>query len=156
MRRHDQEVRERSEIESILKQAEVCRIGMIDSDYPYVVPVSFGYAENLLYVHSSQFGKKIDIIKQNNKVCFEVDVDVEMVEADIACKWTVKYRSVIGFGKAYMVDDPDEKTKALNVIMEHYSGTSSHEYHEALLGRAAIIRIEIESMTGKRSREAQG
>jgi nitroimidazol reductase NimA-like FMN-containing flavoprotein (pyridoxamine 5'-phosphate oxidase superfamily) len=156
MRKHDQEIEQRSEIESVLNEAMVCRIGMVDHDYPYVVPVCFGYSDGRIYIHSSQFGKKTDLIKQNNKVCFEVDVDVEIVEADLPCKWSVKYRSVIGFGKAHIVDDPDEKTKALNVIMEHYSGESFHQYDDAHVNLAAIIKIEIENMTGKRSKEGGG
>ena len=152
MRRRQQEITDPHELESILHEARVCRIGLVDGTVPYLVPVCYGYGNQCLYVHSAREGKKLDIIRKNNNVCFEVDIDVDVVSADDACKWTVKYRSVIGYGKAYLVDDPTEKVTALNSIMEHYSGHDRHDYQEQLVNLAAIIRIEIESMTGKRSK----
>ena len=137
-------------IDEIIKKAKVCRIGLSDNNMPYVLPLSFGYEDNCLYFHSSQQGKKIDILRKNNNVCFEVDVDVELVKAQKACKWDVKYYSVIGFGKAYFVEDLAEKRKAFGIIMAHYS-SEAFDYPEKKLVKAALIRIEIESMTGKKS-----
>lgn len=153
MRRHEQEITDPAIIESILHKSMVCRIGLVRDNLPYVVPVCFGYGDGFIYIHSAHVGEKIDIIKANNNVCFEVDVDVELVRDEAPCKWSVNYRSVIGFGKASLIEDPAEKIEAFNIIMEHYSGTSGHEYHEALLGVAAIIKIEIDRMTGKKSKE---
>ncbi len=153
MRRHDQEITDRAAIESILEEALVLRIGLVDDDMPYVVPVCFGYRDNCLYIHSAQAGRKIEILKKNNWVCFETEVGVEVVPGDPACKWTVRYRSVIGMGTARIVEDPQEKIKALEIIMEHYSGGTGHEYHEAVLGIAAVIRIDVTGMTGKKSKE---
>ncbi|HMK33820.1 MAG TPA: pyridoxamine 5'-phosphate oxidase family protein [Desulfomonilaceae bacterium] len=152
MRRHEQEITDRKALEEILRRALVCRIGLSDANRPYVVPVCFGYANDCIYVHSSPFGHKMDIIKNNCAVCFELDVDVELVKAETACKWSVKYLSVIGFGKASVVRDPQEKVRGLNAIMEHYSGSASHDYEPRPVDAAAVIRIEIQSMTGKRSK----
>jgi hypothetical protein len=153
MRQHDREITDRAAIESILEEALVLRIGLVDNDTPYVLPVCFGYRDNCLYIHSAQAGRKIDILKKNNRVCFETEVGVEVVPGDPACKWTVRYRSVIGMGTARIVEDPQEKIKALDIIMEHYSGRTGHEYHEAVLGIAAVIRIDVTEMTGKKSKE---
>jgi len=92
----------------------------------------------------------IDILRKNNNVCIEFDVDHEIVKADQACKWSMKYRSVICDGTASFVDDDREKREALDVIMAHYS-TGSFEYNDRNLADSIVIKIEIESMTGKQS-----
>jgi nitroimidazol reductase NimA-like FMN-containing flavoprotein (pyridoxamine 5'-phosphate oxidase superfamily) len=135
-------------IESIIRQATVCRIGLSDGDRPYVVPVCFGYEDGVLYFHSSPRGKKIDILRQNSAVCVEFDVDQELVEADSACKWSIKYRSVIGFGEAHVVENPEDKRRALDVIMAHYGGQPGG-YAEATLGKTAVVRVQVTRMTAK-------
>jgi hypothetical protein len=151
MRRHEQEITDRQVIEEILQKALICRIGLADNNMPYIVPVCFGYKDGSLYVHSSRYGLKMDMIDRNNNVCFEVEVDVETIPAAVACKWSVTYRSVVGFGKASVLENEEERIHALNIIMEHYTGKSPHEYHPHSLEKAAIIEIQVESMTGKRS-----
>ncbi|MGQ9722591.1 MAG: pyridoxamine 5'-phosphate oxidase family protein [Candidatus Jordarchaeum sp.] len=121
-----------------------------ENNIPYIVPVIFGYRENCLYVHSAREGKKIDIIRKNNRVCFEFDTDVELVKSEKACNWSVRYYSVIGFGKAFLIDDIEEKRSALDIIMEHYSD-DSYEYSEELVNNMIIIKIDIEYLTGKKS-----
>jgi nitroimidazol reductase NimA-like FMN-containing flavoprotein (pyridoxamine 5'-phosphate oxidase superfamily) len=63
----------------------------------------------------------------------------------------MRYMSVIGFGKALFIEDLGEKQRALDIIMQHYSGTS-FAYSEELIHKTAIIQVEIEQMTGKKSR----
>lgn len=151
MRKREKEIKEKHAIESIMKRAAICRIGLSGNDVPYVVPLNFGYRDNCLYFHSAKEGKKIDMMQKNNTVCFEIDVDTELMQAEDPCKWSMKYSSVIGFGRAFLLEEPEEKRQALNIIMEHYSGRSSREYPEKALGSIAIIKVQIESMTGKRS-----
>lgn len=150
MRRKDKEIKDKDVIESIIKRATVCRIGLCENNVPYVVPLVFGYKDNCLYFHSVPEGKKIDLIKHNNNVCFELDTDLQLVKSETACSWDMKYYSVIGFGKAFLIDDPEEKRKALNIIMEHYSN-NSHEYPVNEINKVTIIKVKIDSMTGKKS-----
>lgn len=150
MRREDKEIRDKDEIESIVQRAIVCRVAFSENDVPYIVPVNFGYKDDCLYFHSAPEGKKIDAIRQNGNVCFEMDIDQEVVRAETPCNWAMKYRSVIGFGKAFLVRDVEEKRKALNNIVEHYSGKPS-DYPESAISNVAIIKVEIESMTGRKS-----
>lgn len=150
MRKADREINDESELESILRKAIVCRIAFADSNEPYVVPVNFGFEGRCLYFHSAPEGRKIDIIRRNNRVCFEVDVDHELVKGKTACKWGMRYRSVIGFGRAFLVEDLAGKRRALDVIMLHYSG-ELHEYPDDEVEGVAIVRVEIDSMTGKQS-----
>ncbi len=152
MRKHKQEITDKDTLEEILRRAVVCRIGLSEDNVPYVVPVCFGYKDGCIYIHSAGQGRKIEIIRKNNKVCFEVDVDVEPVPGEKACKWTVKYISVIGFGRASLIDGHQEKIDALDIIMGHYSGRDSHDYEPHALDLTAVIKIEIQSMTGKRSK----
>jgi nitroimidazol reductase NimA-like FMN-containing flavoprotein (pyridoxamine 5'-phosphate oxidase superfamily) len=91
------------------------------------------------------------MIRSNNDVCFEIDVDSEIVKGENACGWSMKYYSIIGFGKASFVEGFEEKRRALDIIMEHYSGKSSFSYSEETVNNAAIIKVKIESMTGKKS-----
>jgi nitroimidazol reductase NimA-like FMN-containing flavoprotein (pyridoxamine 5'-phosphate oxidase superfamily) len=135
-------------IESIIRNAPVCRIALSDDGQPYVVPVCFGYADNTLYFHSAPKGRKLDILRKNNAVCCGFDVDQEIVRSEDACAWSVRYRSVVASGKAFVVKDLEEKRKALDVILAHYGGRP-RAYPEATLRRTAVVRVEIEDMTGK-------
>ena len=150
MRKKDKEIKDVAAIEDVLSRAMVCRLGMCDGDRPYVVPLCFGYEDNALYFHSAGQGKKIEILRKNNDVCFEVDIDHELVKGEQACDWGMKYKSVVGFGKAVLVEDIELKRNALDIIMRQYS-EGTFEYTERAIDNITIIKVEIESMTGKQS-----
>jgi len=150
MRRSDKEITDESSIEGIINASLVCRLALSDEDQPYIVPLSFGYQDRTLYFHSALEGKKIDILRKNNRICFEFDVNTEIIEAEKACKWGMKYQSVIGFGKAVFVEDIEEKQKALNIIISHYSDRN-FQFSDKAIKKIAVIKIKIESMTGKHS-----
>ena len=150
MRRKDEQINDISAIEEILRGATVCRLGLCEANQPYVVPLCFGYKDNTLYFHCASRGKKPDILRKNNNVCFEVDIDHKITKADQACDWTMKYKSVIGFGKAVFVEDVELKRKALDVIMQQYSD-GTFEYPANVIENIVVIKVEIESMTGKKS-----
>lgn len=150
MRRQEKEITDRTEIEAILNQAEICRLAMADDNVPYVVALNYGYADNCLYIHCAPEGKKIDFIRKNPHVCFEADVDVEVVETDSVHKCSTKYKSVIGHGTASIITDDAGKKAGLDVLMTQYSDVD-HEYPQKLLDKMVIIKVEIETMTGKQS-----
>ncbi|MFY1110774.1 MAG: pyridoxamine 5'-phosphate oxidase family protein [Methanosarcinaceae archaeon] len=144
-------IQDQQQIEAILKEAKFIRLALSDpeTDSPYLVPLSFGYKESTIYLHSSSTGKKIDIIRKNNKVCFEADIETEVMTADDPCKYNVRYRSVIGHGKAQIVEDFEEKVEGLTVLSEHYGKKRPFEFDEKKVKKVAVIKIEIEKMTGK-------
>ncbi len=150
MRREDKEIKNRDEIENILSRAAVCRLGLCDGDRPYVVPLCFGYKDNALYFHCGSRGKKIDILRKNNNVCFEVDIDCEIVKADQPCDWGMKYESVIGYGKAFTIEETESKREGLDIIMQHYSN-GVFEYPQEATENTVVIKVEIETMTCKES-----
>jgi len=150
MRRKEREIKDEKEIEQILKASSLCRLAMVDKDKPYLVPMNFGYREGALYLHSAREGKKIELIRKNPQVCFEVDKIVQFRKAKLACDWGVEYKSVIGYGKAVFLSDPDEKRQAFDIIMAQYSD-QAFDYSDNMLEKTLVIKIEIERMTGKKS-----
>ena len=150
MRRKKQEITESESLNEIFSEALVCRLAMMDSNVPYVVPLNFGHQDNALYFHCAGEGKKLDLMRAHPEVCFEVESEVEIVKGKDACSWGVTYRSIIGYGTAEIVTDIDEKRRGLDVIMAHYSD-GKFEYSDKNLGRTTVIKVKITSMTGKRS-----
>ncbi|MBN2413112.1 pyridoxamine 5'-phosphate oxidase family protein [candidate division KSB1 bacterium] len=150
MRKKEHEIKSIKEIETIIEQAEICRLALCDFNMPYIVPLCYGYKDKTLYFHCALEGKKIDILKKNNNVCFEIEADVEINKSETPCNWAVQYKSVIGFGKAYLITNVHEKTAALDILMSHYTDGKFH-YLPKSVNHALIIKVVIENMTGKRS-----
>ncbi|MCK9151455.1 pyridoxamine 5'-phosphate oxidase family protein [Methanobacterium alcaliphilum] len=157
MRRRDKSINEISSVYSILKNALVLRLGLCYNSIPYIVPLNFVFDENikpngLIYSHSALNGLKIDIIRENKSVCFEVEQDVQIIGSPNPCNWGMKYKSVIGHGKAYFEDNKEIKINVLNQLMEKYSGeTSNYIYNDDALDSICIIKVNIGSLTGKKS-----
>ena len=153
MRRHDKEISTRREIDEIIRAALVCRIAFANGDEPYVVPISFGYDGKALFIHTARRGRKIEFIENNSRVCFELEANVALkTDEGDACKWTFEFESVIGYGTIIELDSAEEKSRGLNQIMLHYSGRE-WEIDEAATATTRVWRIDIESVTGKRSME---
>ena len=153
MRRHDKEISTRREIDEIIRAALVCRIAFANGDEPYVVPISFGYDGKALFIHTARRGRKIEFIENNSRVCFELEANVALkTDEGDACQWTFEFESVIGYGTIIELDSAEEKSRGLNQIMLHYSGRE-WEIDEAATATTRVWRIDIESVTGKRSME---
>jgi len=150
MRRSEKEIVNRSQIEAIMERARVCRVALCDDGYPYVVPVNFGYGDGCLYIHSALEGKKIDILKRNPKVAFEVDIDHALVAGKTPCSYTFNYRSVVGFGTAVFLSDIAEKRKGMDFIVRHYAGSVA-SYPDDALAKVIVVRVDISSITGRQS-----
>jgi len=148
MRRSEKEIRDPEQIEAILQAAEVCRVAFSDGEQPYIVPLCFGYETGKLYFHSAPEGRKMEILRKNPRCCFEIEVGVEAVRAELPCSWWMRYQSVIGEGVATPLTDAGEKLHGLGVIVRHYSGDPD-AIPEAALGKVAVVRIDIIRMTGK-------
>ncbi len=150
MRRSEKEITDIKDIEAVIQKAICCRIGLVDGDEPYVVPVNFGYKDKALYFHGASEGRKIDLIKKNNKLCFELEVNVEVTRAEEPCRWGMKYRSVIGVGKAHILEGDKAKTDGLRIITSHYT-QGEFTFPKDSLDKATVIRVDIEKLTGKKS-----
>ncbi|MFO7460049.1 MAG: pyridoxamine 5'-phosphate oxidase family protein [Desulfatiglandales bacterium] len=150
MRRKEKEIKEKAAMESIIEHALVCRLAMSAHDQPYVLPLCFGYMDGSLYFHCAREGMKLDMLRINNRVCFECDTDHELVLSETPCEWGMKGQSVVGFGRALLLDDPESKKNALDAIMAHYGAKGPCTYTEKGVRKALIIKVEIESMTAKK------
>lgn len=151
MRRKDLEVTDRAEIDKILQDAQVLHLALNDDGYPYVVPLTYGYENGKLYMHSATTGKKIDLIRRNPKISFQVQADVVFHDdPKKSSGLTLTYRSVIGFGKVRILDDNDEKRSAIKILAAHYNEKGTKvERSDAALKNVAMLEITIDHVTGK-------
>jgi len=152
MRRTDREIRDRDGIEEILGSCTVMHLGLCCDGIPYVVPVSYGYHGDSLYFHSAPSGMKLDFIRRNRVVCFQVDTCRELVEAREPSDYDMRYRSVIGWGRAFLIEDEEEKAKALDILMRQHGGPEG-PYPDGTLDRVTVVRVDIDRMTGKHGSE---
>ncbi len=152
MRRKDREITEITEMEAIISRADVCRIALTDNDTPYIVTMNFGYSpDRKFYFHCAREGKKIDMIRKNNNVCFELDTDHELIAGTEACDFGMRYSSIIGWGKIFILTGDEEKREGFNSIMQHYSGKSGFSYIPEQFDKTTVLRLDILSMTGKKA-----
>lgn len=152
MRRHEREITDKRELEAVLAKATVVHLAMTDGARPYVVPMNFGFAGGCLYVHCAKEGRKVDILRRNPHVCFNVFTDDAVIpgHGPTACSFTSRYRSVTGSGRVEFIDDDEGRRKALDVILAHYAA-GPFQYDDAALARTCVLRIDVESMTGKKA-----
>lgn len=152
MTRREREVTDINKILEILDKSKVVRIGLVDGDEAYVVPMNYGYTyENeklTLYLHGARRGKKIDLMRANPKVFFEMDCDIVPFEGEVACKYGITYSSIMGKGKATILEDPEEKMQALTYLMKTQTG-KDFEFNEKLVSVVAVIRIDVTEFTAK-------
>lgn len=151
MRRSKREIHDKNEIIKFLSETNICRIAFFDKDYPYVVPVHFVFNDDFIYFHCASEGKKIELIKQNPKVCFEADKENAILPNEKACGWSSSFLSVIAFGTASFLEKSNEKEKALSLLMKKFSGRADWEFSKGILEEVTVVKIEIIEMTGKHS-----
>lgn len=151
MRRKDKQVINRSEIDAIIRKSKVCRIAMAYQHSPYLVPVCFGYDGNSIFIHTAITGEKIQYFEKNNQICFEFESDVRVIPDDKnPCKWTMSYKTVIGFGTITELNLVNEKIYGLNQIYKQYAG-HDWDFQGISLEKLRVWKIDIQRMTGKQS-----
>jgi uncharacterized protein len=154
MRRKEREITSIEDIESIISLADVCRVAFADGNDPYIVTLNFGYSggkEKKIYFHCASEGKKLEMIRKNNYVCFEMDIDHNLHTGKNACDCGMSFRSVIGWGRIWIISDDDEKKSGLDLIMSHYSLDKRFSYDQNTLDRTLLLRLDILKITGKKS-----
>ena len=153
MTRREQQVTDINEIIEILEKSKVVHVGMIDGDEPYVVPMNYGYTLDdgklTIYLHGARQGRKIDALKANPKVFFEMCCDITPFEGEVACKYGITYASVMGRGLATIVEDVEEKKKALSVLMKTQVN-KDFTFEDKLTTVVSIIRIDTLEFTAKK------
>jgi [ribosomal protein S5]-alanine N-acetyltransferase len=151
MRKTNQEITDKSILQEILIQSKICRIGMLDHELPYILPFNYGYRNNQIYIHCASAGKKIDLLKNNPMVCFEIELKADIIKNDKACKWATSYRSIVGYGKIEILDDITQKQQGLEIIMSHNGAPELIEFEPKQTDAVLILKLTIDSLTGKQS-----
>jgi len=152
MRRNDKEITDRKLINRILDEALVLHLALVDGEWPYLVPVNFGYRDNAIYIHCAREGKKLELVRQNNRVSFQAETGVEIVHKSIPSQCSSHFRSVAGRGRISVVESADEKKLGLTLLMRHYDRETGDDLDFGpCLDEVCILKIEIDSITGKQS-----
>ena len=159
MRQAKKEIHDKELIRELLRTCHVGRLGTIGRDgYPLVKPLNFAYQDSRIYFHSAREGEKLDDIRRDNRVCFEVDLPVALVKTrDIPCKAEYLYRSVIIKGRAHILEVASDRALGLELLMKKYQPEGGYaEFPEDKMNLTAVIRIDIEEMTGKEDLGREG
>ena len=152
MTKRERQVTDENQIRHILDTAKVLHLGLAVNDEPYVVPMNYGYTMEegklVLYMHSALRGKKLDMMRANPKVFFEMDCDLVPFEGEKPCQYGLVYSSVMGRGTARIVEDVEEKIEAMKLLMKTQT-QKDFEFNDRLVSIVAVIRIDVEEYTAK-------
>ena len=152
MRRKRQQLSEEKSI-GILQRTTAGTLALLgDGGYPYAVPISYVYADGKLYFHSALSGHKIDAIRNCDKASFCV-IDQDEVHPE---KYTTYFRSVIAFGRIHIIEDEQEKLETARLLGDRYNPNQEEALQKEIekgLSRMAMIRFDIEHLTGKEAIE---
>ena len=150
--KRESRVTDPTEIIRILDTAKVLHLGLSVNDEPYVVPMNYGYTMEdgklTLYLHSAVRGKKLDMIQANSKVFFEIDCDRMPFEGRVPCQYGMVYSSIMGRGTARIVEDVEEKKRAMAVLMKTQTG-KDFSFEDRLVSIVAVIRVDVAEYTAK-------
>jgi nitroimidazol reductase NimA-like FMN-containing flavoprotein (pyridoxamine 5'-phosphate oxidase superfamily) len=141
----------KDELEGIIRKCQFCNVAMVDEiNKPYVIPMNFGFEDGFVYLHGSATGRKNDILSLHPDVCisFSTDHELRYVNEDVACSWSMRYRSVLVHGKVEFLKDLEEKTRALSIIMSHYT-RREFTYSAPALRDVQVYKVVIEMMEGR-------
>ncbi|MEI6885177.1 MAG: pyridoxamine 5'-phosphate oxidase family protein [Bacteroidota bacterium] len=149
MRRRD--IDNRDELTDIIKRCQWCHLAMIDAEgNPYVIPMNFGFRDNIMYMHGAGAGKKISALTKNPHVCINFSTDhlLRYQNEDVACSWSMKFRSVLVYGKVEFISGSEDKIEALNIIMAQYSG-KTFKYNQPSIREVKVWKIAVEKIEGR-------
>jgi len=139
------------ELLEVIHACQWCHLGMADPDgNPYVLPMNFGFRDNTVFLHGSSHGKKIDVLGQNPRVCinFSTDHQLRYQSEEVACSWSMKYRSILVYGRVVFISEPEKKIEALDIIMGQYSDRR-FKYNPPSLKEVNVWKVPIEKIEGR-------
>jgi nitroimidazol reductase NimA-like FMN-containing flavoprotein (pyridoxamine 5'-phosphate oxidase superfamily) len=155
MHKKEREIKSQEVLEAILKRGKFASIALSRRNQPYIVTLSYGYdaAKRALYFHTAREGLKLEFIRGNPRACGTVVEDLGYLQGECA----QAFRSVVFFGKVVLVESLDEKKHGFDIMLRHLENDPD-AVRKRLLGsdrsfdRAAVLRFDIEEMTGKAGR----
>ncbi len=152
------EIKSKKKIQEFLDSEHVGRIASIDENgFPQIIPMNFVFLNDVVYMHSHTRGEKLENLKRNQKVGFEVDRELEFLpsyfeDPNDASLADTLYISVVIKGTGSIVSDKDEKTRALNGLMKKYQPEGHYDPIKSdmeVLDEVAVIKVVPESIRGK-------
>lgn len=150
--KRERQVTDPEQILHILDTGKVLHLGLSVKDEPYVVPMNYGYTMEdgrlTLYLHSAVKGRKLDMLRANPRVFFEIDCDHQPFEGQVACQYGMVYSSLMGRGTAAIVEDVEEKKQAMSILMKTQTD-KDFTFNERLVSIVAVIRIDVAEYTAK-------
>lgn len=158
MRRKQDEITDKNEIQKILKQCTVGRLATLGIDgFPYITPLNYVFWQGAIYFHSAPTGEKLDNIAAHPQVCFEVDTPLAYLDtgydpAKPPCAVSQLYKCVIIRGRAEVIDDMEEKVAGLNALMASHEQVGEFKGitpESPAVGRCVVVAIRIDSLTAK-------
>lgn len=151
MRRTEREITDLNKIKEIIENNQCCRLGFIDHGSVYIVPLNYGYIYNdkhIFYFHGAKVGKKIDLIKQNNHVGFEIDNNHQLVEGKTSCQYSMKYQSIIGNGSIKLIEENEEKKLGLQLIMKNVAHQDV-TFNDQMVNSVAVMKLVVDTLSCK-------
>ena len=153
MRRKDREVTDFNTIVSIIDECEIIRLGLADGDFPYIVPVNFGYTikgkEICFYIHGAMAGKKYEMLSRNPNCSFEMDIPLQLdcliKQKDV----TMRYKSVMGKCKVEFLEGEEKQSAIDDVIMARYEETKNFDYNRETVKKTAVAKLTVTEITAK-------
>jgi nitroimidazol reductase NimA-like FMN-containing flavoprotein (pyridoxamine 5'-phosphate oxidase superfamily) len=157
MRKSNREITEKRELENMIRACGVCRLAFraqSADEAPYIVPLNFGmdYSGEMpvFYFHCAREGRKLDLMRIDPRVGFEMDRLIAIRPGEEACRWSANYESVIGTGILEMTEDPEERISGLTAIMKMYGAEGEQRFDSAVLPKTAVLRLSVLTICGKR------
>ena len=154
MRRKELAVTGADALDKIIMDCDCIRLALADGDYPYIVPVNFGYqredGQAIFYIHSGGAGRKLELCRANKRCGFELDTGRKLKTSEAPCSFSMEYESIIGIGDLVELTSVEEKAKALGVIMTHYSGKADWDFPEKAVEKTCVLRMIGKDMTGRK------
>lgn len=153
MRRWKREMKDVEEIKKLIAECKVCRIGMLSEGEIYIVPMNFGYeyeeGKLNIYLHSAKAGRKIEAFREGPEVCVEMDGRHGLEVGDRPCDYSYYFASLIGNGKAFVLENVEEKIHGLQQIMVHQTGKEFSQFEEKWVKSVEVVKIEVEQFRCK-------
>jgi len=154
------EIKDKKIIKGMMSKAEYGTLALSDADEPYSVPVNFVHVKDVIYFHGSKNGRKMRIIKANPKVSFSIVENFSLIASyfsssdNLACPATQFFKSITIDGNVNIVENKDEKIKALTLLMQklqpegNYKPFSDSAY-DKMINATAVLRVDIKELRAK-------
>ena len=153
MRRYKREVQDTRQIRRLLEECQVLRIGTMDQEGMFIVPVSYGYEYEedgslRFYIHSAGEGRKVQAFRQQERVAVELDCADGLIRGDYTCQYSMAFRSLMGSGKICLLSGP-EKLRGLKLLMRHTAPESRISFSDEMVEAVHVYAIRMEEFRVK-------